>query len=212
MKLLILANVSQIVGSSTLNETVLCILTLLCLRLLQWWTPSLRMLFFWNMMMRYRVISSQYFRDIIFLQNCGNWLPNAAVSYPRRMEASNTLLWKPQIAHHIKITGLWNVRLCLWYMGANIAGKSAVSIIRVEEYLDHGDIRYKQYLDTCRPTTRHCNSTLQGHWGLNSDCCPRWKSFKFIPVNAFVTLQCTKTSIVWRIKGLYSAPTPALKG
>jgi hypothetical protein len=37
--------------------------------------------------------------------------------------------------------------------------------------------------------------------------------FKFaLPLNAFTTVRCIETSSMWRIKGLYSAPRPALKG
>jgi hypothetical protein len=40
--------------------------------------------------------------------------------------------------------------------------------------------------------------TLQKHWALVSNYCPRWSEFKFmVPLNAFTT---------------YGTPRPALKG
>jgi hypothetical protein len=55
--------------------------------------------------------------------------------------------------------------------------------------------------------------TLQRQCSLNSYYCPEQKSSEFIILlNSFITIQFTMASSMRRIKGLYSALRPALKG
>ena len=49
------------------------------------------------------VIGSERFEGTTILRNVRNWLHVMAVSCPRRMESSNTLLWKPQNFHKLYI-------------------------------------------------------------------------------------------------------------